>query len=330
MRLSEAEQHGCEGIGGMTQKFWISWFAGAKDPRIRDHVLLDWDTLKLVFTIHLDESGPPPGDSEESKKVALDAKLNCTAFSPARWHEPAKTKDKTGWPTRSTANAERVGMLVLDYDGGAAFDAVWDAWDGFARAAYTSWNSTAERERMRLILPLAETIPVTQWGLLYRRMLEIDGKQADPKDCNPDRIFFLPAIGIGGPHKARACDGARLSVCHLATRLEREEREAEEARVRRNAANVAALNARIANGGGDRERARLLNTDPAMREALGLQSGGRLVPGSVPAIRGAKCPQCGGNSVWWAVASGNARCNHQNSCGWAGRVAEYASLMGVR
>jgi hypothetical protein len=331
MRLSEAADHGCEGVDGMTQKFWISWFAGAKDPRIRDHVLLDWDTLKRVFTIHLDEFGPPPGDSEESKKIALDAKLNCTAFSPARWYEPAKTQDRAGWPTRATANVERVGMLVLDYDDGVTFEGVWDAWDGFARAAYTSWNSTPERQRMRLILPLAETIPAHQWGLVYRHMLAIDGKKADPKDCNADRIFFLPAIGIGGPHQARACDGARLSVYHLANRLEQEEREAEEARKRRNAAKIAEINARLAKGeGGDRERQRLLNTDPALRESLGLQSGGRLVPGAVPAIRGATCPACGQNAVWWAVTSGNARCNHQNSCGWSGRVAEYARLMGVR
>lgn len=81
----------------------------------------------------------------------------------------------------------------------------------------------------------------------------------------------------------------------------------------------------------DAERLRRLRWDPGTRERAGLALGGQVVgSGDVIRVRRVRCPSCGRPSVHWFIdprEAPGARCDHRNSCGWAGSVA---SLLGYQ
>lgn len=68
------------------------------------------------------------------------------------------------------------------------------------------------------------------------------------------------------------------------------------------------------------KRRQLLRFDPATREAEGLLLGGRKAGERMVKLR---CPVCHRRDAWFFVAPERAtwaRCNHANTCGWAGPV----------
>ena len=83
-----------------------------------------------------------------------------------------------------------------------------------------------------------------------------------------------------------------------------------------------------------RVRARLFATDPGLRQRVGEAAGGRVVvgPDGGRAVRKARCPACGRQSVWFGIDKGRARCDHVNTCGYGAdggvKVIEYADGIG--
>lgn len=63
------------------------------------------------------------------------------------------------------------------------------------------------------------------------------------------------------------------------------------------------------------------DTDPAVRERIGLARGGTLRDGSGrPYIDDLLCPRCVTREVWFYLDGGPAVCHHRNSCAWAGPI----------
>lgn len=306
-----------------TTKFW-AWSG-----------ITTWGWAADVLTKQHPMGGPVPEPRADGKKPEDPAKLLCPCWSAATWLD--------GWTSRKAAGVAHVWALTLDYDDGVGPDEALDRWHGYERLVYTSWSHQPEKPKCRIVLPLAEPVPGPVWSGVYRKILQDEGGEADRQVIDPSRIWFGFAVGHGGPHYARRRPGALLSLLDLALRVEDEQvaaaAKAEEDRARR--AQIAAQARRQAEalrGRGEdaagRIRARLYATDPDLRQRAGEAGGGRVVvgPDGSRAVRKARCPACGRQSVWFGVERGRARCDHVNTCGWGSdggaRVIEYADAIG--
>lgn len=249
------------------------------------------------------------------RDVAGEDKTECPAWSPVRYREGM---------TRCTSAVEEIHALVLDYDDGMTVADALERWQGYERLAHTSWSTSEGKPKCRVVLPLAEPVAPAGWSDAYEWIRVVDGERADPKCKNPDRIYFLPAVGLGGPHSARARPGRLLDMRPIVER-------AHEARTRREAAERAERErtrqrSTYSPDAAEKEIRRRLATDPALRAEVGERLGGVVVSRAAGAVvQGVTCPSCGRPSVWWPVAPEkvvSAMCVHRNSCGWNQSIAE--------
>lgn len=220
--------------------------------------------------------------------------------------------------TRQASKVLEVSVLALDLDDGTTLDEALGYFDGFACVAHTSWSHRGDAPRARAVVRLSHPIAGDVWPHLYRAVLRQVGLDADPKCCDASRIFILPCVGLGGPHEARAVEGAAMDLRPEASRIrKRLQREAKERAVRRQ------LHQRRRRRMPRQDARRdALRHDPTARQALGEQLRGRIVGDKVRKVR---CPGCGRHSVWWLVdpeKAHTARCNHEESCGWYGQLWE--------
>jgi hypothetical protein len=234
-------------------------------------------------------------------------KLETPCWSPASYSRPR----------RVGSNVEDVCALVLDYDDGRTITEADRAWSAYERVMHTSWSHRPEAHRFRLVMPLERPVPGPLWRQLYVFLLEADGGAADPKCCDPNRLFLVPV----GPGIAWHKRGARPDLLPLAQRLDEQRRRREE-RQRRRAKKEAARIRRMVYDAESKEGAvrRLLTVDPDARRQYGEGLGGRLRHrGEIEVVTDLRCPACGQHDVWYiANRAGDAACNHVNSCGWSG------------
>lgn len=288
----------------------VSFFHHARDNRpVRRN--LPWSALLATLQRFRPMSG---GD---------EAKRRAPCWSPANY---------VPGTTRAIANVIEVSALVLDFDSGLPMDEALVPWAGHELLLYTSWRHKPEHPKYRLVLPLAAPVAGAQWTALYLDILAQQAPQADRKCQDPSRIFFLPAVGAGGPHQVLHQAGAFLDLADRAE-LTSARHALEEQAARRPAQREAAIYRhrppRREDSAQREDRARhLLSTDPGAREQIGLRLGGRCVQRARgPVIEGVACPQCGRPSVWWPLSPSSVRsalCEHRNTCGWMGSLFDLA------
>lgn len=270
---------------------------------------LTWPELVRV----LSRVRPVSGD-----KAAREAGL--ALWSPVRLVEGK---------TRASVNVESVGLLVLDYDDGTTVENALERWEGYERLVHTSWSHTPEAPRCRVVIPLVEPVRGEDWSPVIAWIMASDGREADRACKDAARQFYLPAVGVGGPHVAIRRPGAWMDLGDV-VRVTRERAAQEEAeRVRRRDEAAARIRRQVANEDQrDREARRALEVDPVARERLAMALGGRLARRmGAEVVKGVRCPGCGRESVWWIVdpsAWKGAKCEHRNSCGWSGRLYDLA------
>jgi len=287
---------------------------------------LSWDTLAQVLTAF---------------SIATEGKAKVPAWSPALYKEGT---------TRGKANVLALSCLVLDYDTGTTtIKEAIKTWDWRPGMLHTSWSHTEDRHRFRVILPLHQPVPATDWPGVFAwadrwtRRCTNEAEIQTPEDyaqrarwestidvmCkDPGRIYYLPALrDAQAPHYATQWPGEgrgeHLGAYTPWAREVRAHRAAEAARHRPPAGPIRIRKAAVR----DRERQRRYRLDPGTRERLGVELGGR---NTGEAIRGVPCPGCGRPDVWWLIRpdkKSTASCNHTGSCGWYGSLYELA-LMG--
>lgn len=315
--------------------FGMTLYDGALTNRWSWAGVTTWGWAAQVLTTQHGAAGPVPEPRPDGKKAEDRAKLSCPCWSAVTWAD--------GWTSRKAAGVAHVWALALDYDNGVGPVEALDRWHGYERLVYTSWSHQQDRPKCRIVLPLAEPVPGAVWSGVYRKIVADEGGQIDRQVIDPSRIWFGFAVGHGGPHYARRRAGALLSLIDLAIRVE-DEQVAEAARLeadRARRAEIAAQARRQAQamrGRGEdaagRVRARLFATDPDLRQRVGEAGGGRVIvgPDGGRAVRKARCPACGRQSVWFGVERGRARCDHVNTCGYGAdggvKVIEYADGIG--
>lgn len=122
-------------------------------------------------------------------------------------HEPRAAKDGPCWSpvsylpgrTRGNAGVESVSCLVVDIDDGTPAADLWDGWrtpDGrpLAWCLHSSYSSTPERPKYRVVFPLAAPLPAADWPAVHRKMtLALAGDHADPACKDAARLYFRPS-----------------------------------------------------------------------------------------------------------------------------------------
>lgn len=215
-------------------------------------------------------------------------------------------------------------LLVLDYDGGARLAEERERWGAYAHAGHTSWSHENAAPKFRIALPLVRPVSVVWWGRCWEWAQRL-APGIDPQTRNPDRIYFLPALKsaaspwVSWVHDAPWLDLDGPDLPPTAVELEQVKRAnaMHAQRTRRPFADPTREEAR---------QARLLREDPETRAAFAVRVGADIRQRTSGRVAfGATCPGCGHHSAWFAVdvvRAVGARCNHQNTCGWTGRLED--------
>lgn len=92
---------------------------------------------------------------------------------------------------RRASNAELLSMVVLDVDDGTSVDELIEP--GVFCLAHTSWSHTPDAPKWRIIYPLAEPVPASQWGDTWRGVAA-RWPSVDPSTKDPSRMYYVPAV----------------------------------------------------------------------------------------------------------------------------------------
>jgi len=254
-------------------------------PEERADAAVPWSRLAARLTAQRDR----PAD-----------KMRLPLWSPVAY--------RAGFVGRGNAGVVSLSALVLDFDEGDVARSV-ERWKRYRMAWHTSWSSTAETMRARVVLPLAADHPAEHWPAVWAWLASL-GITNDTKCKDVARAFYVGCPGEDGSWAAGVVDGPLLDVSHL--RVAPPAAKPPTAGIQRRAGVVGAL----------RSERLIQLRDPVWREQAGARVGG---VGDGVRVRHARCPSCGRSSVWWWVDPATwhgAACEHRNSCGWAGSVEE--------
>ncbi len=171
----------------------VAWFAGIAPVPVRGPAAVPWARLVDRLT-----------DVPEYA-AGLD-KLSAPGWAPIVWAAGAERHRKAG-------NVAALSALVADLDelpGGvdaldrAAAELRGNAPSGpVACAWHTSWRSTVDEPRARLVVPFAEPCPRSHWPLVWaaaaRWLHAAAGLDLDPACKDAGRWYLLPGLPVDAP-----------------------------------------------------------------------------------------------------------------------------------
>lgn len=109
--------------------------------------------------------------------------------------------------------------LTLDADHPRAgfLDRLRDGLDGHAAVVHTTYSSTAEAPRYRVIVPLAQPVtPEDYRAAVTELMARVgQGSEFDPGSAQPERLMFMPSVQRGQTFWHDVLDGPRLDAAPL-------------------------------------------------------------------------------------------------------------------
>ncbi len=187
-------------------------------------------------------------------------------------------------PRRANANVVRLHAMTFDYDSLSSWEEWWEVlreWHSYERIWYTTWSSTPDAPRVRLVLPLAKPIPAEHWRPTYLAQLERSAPQADRACCDPARVHAAPHAGCVFRWTSRRWFPAHRDYVPL----------------RRFDPPIVVAAPRTS--GPTPDHAKSSNDQY---------------------VRGQVCPACGRRSLWRSVRSTTWHCDHLVSCGWHGTL----------
>lgn len=122
-------------------------------------------------------------------EVGKQVKMDFRVWSPAAYVPGGE---------RRKEDVAQLSCLVLDYDGGATIEDARDQWFSWFHVMHTTWSHTAEVNKFRVVLPLAQPAPAASWYDVWRWVHEIAGDTVDPTGKSVSRAYALPVV----PHDA--------------------------------------------------------------------------------------------------------------------------------
>lgn len=155
-------------------------FGGKHPARILTAEKLPWAQLVALFT-----KVPP-----EVEDKAAEGWYACAEFKPAyRDHEYllGRTALTLDYDHISKADVANITGVLADY----------------AYVAYTTFSHTAEKPRLRVIVPLNRLVTAEEFQAVSRRVAEWAGIELASRESHaPAQMMYLPARKAGGKYKA--------------------------------------------------------------------------------------------------------------------------------
>ncbi len=143
--------------------------------------------------------------------TADDAKRRCPGWLPVRLAE--------GQTRRKNGNVAQVWALVCDLDD-ASLDVLCDAARGLRHVWHTTIRHHPTAPKARLVLPLRRPVDARDWPAVWAagaRWAGARGLSVDPACKDPSRLYYLPAVWVGGtdevPAFAHGCDLHARPLC---------------------------------------------------------------------------------------------------------------------
>lgn len=179
---------------------------------------------------------PPPGDplalavaAKEGKNAAKWRQTSILWEDVLAWLEkPASYKEGRGYVFGELADGKRTketvisrSALTLDVDHPKAdfLDRLKGVLGWHIVVIHTTYSSTGEKPRLRLIIPLADPVTETEYraavGELMRRVSP-DGGEFDPGSSQPERFMYPPSVQDGEEFWFEVWEGDRLNASVLA------------------------------------------------------------------------------------------------------------------
>ena len=124
----------------------------------------------------------------------------------------------TAGAKRGNAGVEAITVAVLDVDDGTNPETIRAKLDtaGLAYLVHSTFSSTPEHPKYRVVIPLAAPVPVAEWPGVFPRLcvLLTDG-HTDPATKDPARISYLPSAKPGAKTFLQKGEGRPVSLDDL-------------------------------------------------------------------------------------------------------------------
>lgn len=119
--------------------------------------------------------------------------------------------------TRSNVGVETFYGLTLDLDEGSPeqVEGVFAALSDFAFLAYTTYSSSADQEKWRIDIPLAEPVSASAWPVLWRALTRKFAPFADKQTKDIARQYYVPSTHFVATPVMLSNEGRALSTKDL-------------------------------------------------------------------------------------------------------------------
>lgn len=268
-------------------------------------------------------AGFKPVRMDLSLRELLDALVTFVRY-PAKERAWSWSPVDLSEPYRKSVNVREMTCIVADLDSGGRTleDQVAPVVaKGWLHAVHSSWSYTDEKQKGRVVLPLAAPVPAEYIPRAWRWMQQVMGGAADEQCKDLARLYFLPGHD-GTPEHAgrmRAWVGEG-DLLDLRPFDDLPVIEAPPPPVVHRPVTV------YSHDDADREVRRRLAQDPTVRRRAANELGARIVTSAGrEKAKGIRCPSCGRASVWFYIEGNTAqgaRCEHEKSCKWSGLLLD--------
>ncbi len=107
--------------------------------------------------------------------------------------------------TRLAENVELVTCFVADIDDGTDPAELHSLWHGLRFVLHSSFSSTPEHPKWRVIFPLRRAVAGSEWGRVWKKLNHhLMGGHCDPATKDPSRLYFWPSCPQDGQELAFA------------------------------------------------------------------------------------------------------------------------------
>lgn len=240
------------------------------------------------------------------------------------WSPTVFNQDK-----RSGSNAICINFLVFDIDDGMTPFDTWRLFHEYTLIAHTSYSSKPHHHKYRIILPLANSIPVADWNRASHAANEmwdkIVGRGSPDFNALHDKArayfrFAMPSPASSEMHAHHPLFPPNYHdfAWHIGTPLDLKYDHIQIAQPKKKV-----YTAKVYSNG--KAAISEVMMDPQFRYAIAQKCGAN-IEGSE--ARYMQCPNCKRDSVHFSLdpaIPGTYKwptCNHVNSCGWWGRFEE--------
>lgn len=164
------------------------------------------------------------GGSHPSKITSV-RRLEWADFAAKLSREPPESEDKAsrGWYScaefdpvyRHGDNLVSRTALTFDYDSVSRQDVknLGRVFSNFANVLYTTASHTAEKPRLRMVLPLSRPCDALEFQAVSRRVASHAGIELASRESHvPAQMMYLPTRKPGGKFKAQITEGELVLV----------------------------------------------------------------------------------------------------------------------